>query len=237
MGVLAASFVLILAFTGLCLNHVSGWGFDRKALRSPILLSLYGMEEIGIVKSYPFTGSFVSEINGQLFYQGNEIARCEGALVGVMIIPTPPGSPIVLACEQQLLLFSPTFQLIEKIGSTLGLPVAIKRLGLRAGRLVIDTSRGLYFADLNTLSWTVVEAGAVPSSTQWSEARQTPESLRLVLAGAVDREDLTYERLLLDIHSGRILGEWGVYLVDIMGILFMLLAISGLVIWLKGKKV
>ena len=39
---------------------------------------------------------------------------------------------------------------------------------------------------------------------------------------------------MLDLHSGRILGSWGVYLVDAAAILFMLLAITG--VWLWGKR-
>ena len=236
MGVLAAAFVLLLAFTGLCLNHVSGWGFDRKALRSPTLLSLYGMAEASTVLSYPLGEAYISQSNGQLFYQADEIARCDGALVGAVFMASKTTSQTVVACEQELLLFSPTFQLIEKVGVAFGLPVAVKRVALVDGELLLDTSGGLFAADLNALTWTAVEAGDTPGSIHWSEAKQAPETLILALVESVDSEDIAYERLLLDIHSGRILGEWGVYLVDAMAILFMLLAISGLVIWLKGRK-
>lgn len=233
MGVLAAFFVLLLAFTGLCLNHVSSLGFDTKALRSTAFLALYGMAEVGAVVSYPLADGYISENNSQLFYQAKEIDRCEGSLVGVLEL----SSQIVVACEQEFLLFSPTFQLIEKVGTAFGLPVAVQRVGLVDDELLIDTSSGLFFADLNTLSWTAVEEGDTPRSIQWSEASQAPETLSLALAESIDREDISYERLLLDIHSGRILGEWGIYLVDAMALLFMLLAISGLVLWRKGRKV
>jgi uncharacterized iron-regulated membrane protein len=229
--------VLLLAFTGLCLNHVSSWGFDTKALRSPVLLGLYGMAEVGTVVSYPLADAYISESNDQLFYQAKAIDRCEGALVGALELGAKTAPQIVVACEQELLLFSPTFQLIEKVGAAFGLPVAVQRVGLVGEKLLIDSSGGLFFADLNTLSWTAVEEGDTPRSSQWSEAGQAPETLSLALAESIDREDITYERLLLDIHSGRILGEWGIYLVDAMALLFMLLAISGLLIWRKGRKV
>ena len=236
MGVLAAAFVLLLAFTGLCLNHVSGWGFDRTALRSPALLSLYGMAEVSTVLSYPLGEAYISQSNGQLFYQAEEIAGCEGALVGALALSSTSAGQIIVACERELLLFSPTFALIEKIGGAYGLPIAVKRVGLVDGELLLDTSAGLFVADLKALRWTAKEAGAKPNFSQWSAAEQAPEALTLALAASVDSEDITYERLLLDIHSGRILGEWGVYLVDAMALLFMLLAISGLVVWLKGRK-
>ena len=236
MGVLAAAFVLLLAATGLCLNHVSGWGLDTKALRSPVLLGLYGMAEVGAVVSYPLGDAYISESNGQLFYQRDEITACDGALVGAVVVAAKTPSQIVIACERQLLLFSSSFELIEKIGPAFGLPTGVKRVGRVDGQLLLDTDGGLFLTDLDALNWMALGPGDVPASSQWSETAQTPENLRLALVARVDSENMTYERLLLDIHSGRILGEWGVYWVDAMAILFMLLAISGLVIWLKGKK-
>ncbi len=237
MGVIAASFVLLLAFTGLCLNHVSSWGLDTKALRSPVLLAVYGMAEVDSVVSYPLADAYISEANGQLFYQAKAIDSCEGSLVGALEFGSTTAPQIVVACGQELLLFSSAFQLIEKIGAAFGLPAAVQRIALADDELLIDTSRGLFFVDLNALSWTAVEEGDTPSSSQWSKVAQTPETLKRELAESIDREEITYERLLLDIHSGRILGEWGIYLVDAMALLFMLLAISGLVLWRKGRKV
>jgi uncharacterized iron-regulated membrane protein len=45
---------------------------------------------------------------------------------------------------------------------------------------------------------------------------------------------LSLERVLLDLHSGRILGEAGVWLVDAAALLFLLLAGSG--VWLWGRR-
>ena len=45
---------------------------------------------------------------------------------------------------------------------------------------------------------------------------------------------LPLERVLLDLHSGRIFGEAGVWLVDAAALLFLLLAGSGL--WLWGRR-
>jgi len=233
-GLLAASFVLLLASTGLCLNHVSSWGFDRKALHSATLLGLYGMAEAGAVVSYPLAAGYVSESNGQLFQDDTEIARCDGAMVGVVRLAAVNPAQIIVACERQLLVFTPAFQLVEKVGSAHGLPAGVRRLGVVAGQLLIDTSDGLVFANLNALSWTPVEEA--PKATLWSVVGQASEGLRRALRDKVDREEITYERLLLDLHSGRILGEWGVYLVDVMALLFMLLSVSGIVIWHKSKR-
>jgi hypothetical protein len=46
---------------------------------------------------------------------------------------------------------------------------------------------------------------------------------------------LPLERVILDIHSGRILGQAGVLLIDFMAILFLLLAMSGVWMWVKYR--
>jgi uncharacterized iron-regulated membrane protein len=46
---------------------------------------------------------------------------------------------------------------------------------------------------------------------------------------------LPLERVMLDLHSGRILGRAGVYLVDTAAVLFLLLAISGVWLWARRR--
>jgi uncharacterized iron-regulated membrane protein len=41
--------------------------------------------------------------------------------------------------------------------------------------------------------------------------------------------------VLLDLHSGRIVGGWGIYLVDIIALLFIIIAITGIWMWWYKK--
>jgi hypothetical protein len=47
---------------------------------------------------------------------------------------------------------------------------------------------------------------------------------------------LSWERLLLDIHSGRVLGRFGVLLVDSVGIVLGTLATSGTAMWWLHRR-
>jgi len=62
--------------------------------------------------------------------------------------------------------------------------------------------------------------------------------LPAALARALDRDDpwLSWERLLLDLHSGRLFGAAGVYVVDAAGLLFALLALSGVGTWWLHRR-
>jgi hypothetical protein len=42
---------------------------------------------------------------------------------------------------------------------------------------------------------------------------------------------LSWERLLLDLHSGRLFGQAGVWIVDAVGVLLITLASSGTLMW------
>ena len=47
---------------------------------------------------------------------------------------------------------------------------------------------------------------------------------------------LSLDRLLLDLHSGRLFGKTGVYLMDAAAIGLLLLSITGLIVWLRRRK-
>ena len=63
----------------------------------------------------------------------------------------------------------------------------------------------------------------------------SPELNRKILA-RYRGHGLPLERVLLDLHSGRILGKWGVWLIDVVAILLFVLAITGSWMWFQRLK-
>ncbi|MFT5351416.1 MAG: hypothetical protein ACI9MF_002239 [Gammaproteobacteria bacterium] len=47
---------------------------------------------------------------------------------------------------------------------------------------------------------------------------------------------LSLERILLDLHSGRLLGNAGVFIVDLAALFFVFLALSGSWMWLRKRS-
>ncbi len=72
------------------------------------------------------------------------------------------------------------------------------------------------------------------SGVSWATAAPPDQELARALRNTWRGTGLPLERVLLDLHSGRILGEAGVWLVDAAALLFLLLAASGL--WLWGRR-
>jgi uncharacterized iron-regulated membrane protein len=96
--------------------------------------------------------------------------------------------------------------------------------------LAVKTARGIYLTDENLLEW----SRAANPDVAWSVAAPTTPSLTEDLKKAYRGTGLPMERIMLDLHSGRILGRAGVYLVDAAAVLFLLLAMSG--VWLWGRR-
>lgn len=49
-------------------------------------------------------------------------------------------------------------------------------------------------------------------------------------------EVVTWDRVLLDLHTGRFFGEAGIYVMDAAAILLLLLALSGIYNWIKRVR-
>jgi len=108
----------------------------------------------------------------------------------------------------------------------------VRALGVTAeGELAIQAAHGVYHTDENLLEWH--ESAEV--AAEWARPSPPPPPLKAALRQAYRGSGLPLERVLLDIHSGRILGTWGVYLMDAAAILFLVLAISGVWLWSKRR--
>jgi hypothetical protein len=138
---------------------------------------------------------------------------------------------IIVSAEGRLLLFTTDGELLEKLGSSAGVPAGMQAIGLTAdGNLAIRAAHGYYQTNADFLEWN--EADSLDAT--WAHSEEPSPQLEQSLQASWRGSGLPMERVMLDLHSGRILGSWGVYLVDAAAILFLVLAISG--VWLWGKR-
>lgn len=228
-GLTAALFVLVLAATGFALNHTDHWQWDRLAIRSPLLLRWYGVTLPDTLDGYPLDRRWLSQLGGKLFLDRQPLGDCQGQLVGALRAQ----NQLVVACTGELVLLTPEGQIIERIGSGQSLPTPVERIGSGAGQVLVAAQMKHFALALDELTFTAV---AAPNEAQWAAAQQLPAPLAAALAPFVAGDSITLERVLIDIHSGRILGAWGIYLVDGMAGLFALLAITGVIAWRRSDR-
>ena len=70
----------------------------------------------------------------------------------------------------------------------------------------------------------------------WVKPTQVSEKLKEQAVLAYRAQFLTLERIILDAHSGRILGLFGVLFMDAVAVLLILLSISGVYIWVRYAR-
>ena len=240
VGVAIALGVIVLVVTGIPLNHTSAWQLDRVMLSHSWLLKLYNIEA-STAMGFPVGEQWLIQAGAHLFLDDVEVARCDGALVGA----GASGDLLLAACTHELVMLNRDGALIEQLGGAYGLPVPLS--GLAVTRAILNRpgdeqgepgeqfwlrSAERWFAlDLQMLTWAEARPLAPPRLLAASAA--VPEALQSALQQRLIGEPLTLERVLLDVHSGRILGAAGVWLADLAGLLLLVLAVSGCYVWLS----
>lgn len=229
LGLASALFVAVLAVTGLLLNHTDGLGLDRRPVRAAWLLDWYGIALPGNIIGFEVAGRHATQIGQRLYLERQEIARDAGRLIGAVALE----NMIIVGTPYELLLMTDSGDLIERLGPAQGTPAGMEALARAGPRVLARTARGVYATDAMLLEWQAHQTAETP---QWSERAPIPSALRRDLARRYRGAGLTQERVLLDLHSGRILGPAGVYLIDAAAIAFVLLAALGMWVWASRQR-
>lgn len=228
MGVAAALFVILLAFSGFALNHPGLLELDRLVVRAPLVLGWYGIELPDAINGFAVGEHWLSQVGGKLFLDTTPLASCRGELVGAAEL----GDEMAVGCQGELLLFTAAGELLDRIDATYRLPVPVEALGTRDDQLLLRGQGRAFRVEPEAPAFTAL-SGAEPA---WSVAAPLPPALVAQLAPQAAGDAITLERLVQDIHSGRILGRWGVYWMDGMAALMVLLALTGLKAWRREQR-
>ena len=226
MGIISALFVIMLVITGLMLNHIKTLNLANIFVQNNFLLNLYNINPSEKPTAFLIDNHWINGVGERIYFDENEIAEINENIVGVVKI----NEEIVVAFNNQLLLLNNQGNVIEHFTEAEGVPAGMRAIGTAHGNdLVIRGVHGNYRVDLDNLKWH--EEASIDAI--WSKDQPLPTDLAADLMRQYRGKGLPFERVVLDIHSGRILGEWGIYLVDMAAILFFLLALSGAWMWFK----
>jgi len=225
VGALAALFVLILAITGVMLNHTLDLKLEQRHLNWPWLLAHYGVANVTADRVYLLDDNVISQIDEQVFVDAQPVVKSLKPIIGGIHLD----DITVVASDDALILLSPEGEYIETLGSAIGIPSHIQNIGLFHGLPVLQTRHGMWRSDFLLEQWENISLQGV----SWSEPTVMPESVGKDLARYFHGEGITVERFVLDLHNGHILGAIGVWVLDFFGALLVILSLSGLWMWLK----
>jgi hypothetical protein len=228
IGITTAVFMIVLTITGLVLNHTDELELDSSYVKSDLLLGWYGIGKPEILTSFTSGPITVSVVNDRIFWGNKPLAHLSAPLAGLLEYQ----GFIIIAAGGGLILFTSGGELVEKLDTVAGVPTGILAIGTTPQAfLAVRTSQGIYLTDVNMLEWRKAD----DSDVRWSTSSSVPKASRGALENAYRSIGLPVERVMLDLHSGRILGRAGVYLVDAAAILFLFLAASGIWLWIRRR--
>lgn len=224
LGLAAGVLVLILAVTGPLLTHADGLGLHQSWVKNDLLLALY--DEAAPTESprgVKTPAGWIVGVDGTVFAGERLIARNAGDLRGALANERY----IAVATGKAVLLLTRDGRLVERLDGN-ALPGPIERAGKRGDSLIVKTAGGTYRAGADFLSWSV----ARPETVSWLEVESnlSPAAAKRAVAN-YRRHTISLHRLVADVHSGRIAGAWGPYVMDGAAIVLLILIVTGFVNW------
>lgn len=218
--------VIVLSVTGVLLNHLDSLAFSKHPM--PLWAAhMYGFSVSEELPAGKVAGRWYAHANSRLLVEDGQPVQCEPPFYGV--IETAEG--VLAGCGSALLLLDAEGRLQERLGAAYGVP-HFNRMGVNdAGALVLAS-------DDTFMLYDVVHLAATPYAGLWQPWRVTPLPLDVHagLRGQAIPTSLSWERLLLDIHAGRFFGRLGVWVMDVVAVILILLSLSGMVVWSRSRR-
>ena len=228
LGLLAAIWFIILSISGFLLNHTSELKLKQHFITTDWMLEHYGIKVLPILNGFKLRDQlWLTHSKNSLFLNDvildNNIQQLQGAVLFQEQF-------ITILADNMLFLLTLKGELIEKLTY---LPADPQNIGIFENQVILKT-KDSYFVTNETFShWKPLEK---IEQVNLSTLEILPTNLKENINKNNKLGLLNIERILLDLHSGRIFGWWGVYVMDAMGLILLWLAGSGGWLWLKRQS-
>jgi len=231
LGIITAVFLIFLASTGIIINHANLFLLDSTHVTSKVLLNFYGIKAPTDMRFYgngqiAVTDNFVW-LNHKYLLEGNE----------TIVAATKYQSMWLVVTSEQLYLYTADGELVDQLDSASGVPEHISAVAVTQQNIILKAGNQVLQTDSDLLTWQKVKARQEiiwkePENVISTNHHQQKQQAILQFKSRF----LNWEQVLLDVHSGRIFGDVGVLVSDVIAILLISLSLSGLYIWLRYSK-
>lgn len=228
VGLTAALIVVMLVVTGILLNHTTELELEKRYVKSGWILDWYRIAPDKPASSFKAGENIITLMGDRLYLNTSEIQSSVQQLHGAVKI----NELFIAGIDSRLILIDATGQLIEQLDGVDGVPSGMRQLGIdQEQQLIIRAAHGDYRLDLDEITWEEEDE----IEADWSEPFSISVSLERQLLEQYRGKGLPVERVMLDLHSGRILGEWGVWIIDLAALMMLILAMSGFLMWFQRR--
>lgn len=228
LGVYIALFVILLTVSGIVLNHSEELKLNTTYVKMDWLMGLYQINPKSEPVGYRSSNNWITQVDEHIYFNNKKIADNANKLIGVV----NTNNAYAIAYDDRIILLTVEGEILESLGGIEGVPAGMKAIGSdEKNNIIIQSAHGYYRVNLDTLQWdeyNFLEAN-------WSSTSEITEPLKTNILEQYRGTGLTIERVLLDLHSGRIISGWGIYLVDLIAILFIFIAFTGIWMWWYNK--
>lgn len=236
LGIIAAFFIIFLSISGVALNHTTTLSLAHQPIKSTWLLDYYGIASPSDVRFYQHNTNTLQVANNHLWLNDQLLVESADTIIATTIISleqNPKSQVILVVSRNHIYLFNQQGDLIDQLGEALGLPQNIEALSVEAQSIVVKTPLGYYQTTTDFFEWQQVNFVVEPS---WIKPTEASAASAAKAALIYRSQFLTLERIILDAHSGRILGLFGVLFMDAVAILLILLSVSGVYMWIRHSR-
>ncbi|QFU21380.1 PepSY domain-containing protein [Shewanella eurypsychrophilus] len=229
LGIFCALFIMLMASSGVVINHSNHLSIDTAQVQQKWMLDYYGITPPNNIAIYQTEPLSLASTDNLAWVQHQLAVEADSPIKGMLTL----GNILLAIDNNHLYMLSKDGELMEKQDASMGLPRGIEAIGFD-GQVWLKTQDGYFMADDELIEWTQAEPLAI---IPWSQALSTPaaqsESGRISLLARSSH--LTWERVILDIHSGRFFGSLGPWFMDLVALSLIIMAISGIYLWQQGK--
>ena len=220
--------MIFLAITGFALNHSPGLNLSKINLNSDWLLSWYGVAPQK-AEGYRVEDNWVYGTGTEeLYFNDQPLGYCPPPLAAVAAT-----EQLTLAlCNGSLLLLTKQGQLLETFNQVQGLPASSNHIATLGPQVMIVGDDGAWAFDVDSLALKALNDLSVLERA----SAIAPSPLPSVFGDEDNREGISLETLIVDLHSGRFFGSAGVLFVDLVGLLICILSITGLSAWVNHQR-
>lgn len=235
LGIFSFLVLILLCVSGFLLNHSHQLGLDSNAVKSRTLLSLYGID-VPQFEGVKVGNNWVGAVDRQLFLNRQALGECEERFIGALL--SSEQELWILACEQEIQIFTIEGELVEKLGPEWGLPVPISKLGLCNNMLCLISNGQLYSFDQLSLNIELVKSSRADIDLNFVSlnSEPLPNDLQLFYQNQFAGSELNWQRLIQDIHAGRFLGVLGPWVLDIFTLIFLVISGTGFYLWFSQSR-
>lgn len=238
LGMALAFFIIFLSITGILINHGNSLQLDKTKVSLSWLHDHYNISAPEHFDKYAITELAHIVVAGkqvwldeQLLFTSQYEVNSAGKWLQFIIITT----------TNSLHLYNSVGELVDVMDTSAGLPQGILQLAVNNSQISLRTDNGIYQSNDELYSWQLTahkssEKNITSPVNNWFNTTKLTDQEKQFYQQKYRSQILTWERIILDLHSGRFFANMGVLFMDLVALFLILLSLTGIYIWVRQAR-